>query len=190
MRALVFIAVILVGCNGSEEVVVSAEDAAVVPDPPPPQPPPPPEPTHVTQTRAWAVFVDDELDQCIEHTRRFEIPASTEWSPRAIEDLVPLPEGTVIELADGCAGSFEGRTVIASCESTVNEADSIEPIPSGVVLLETFVTQNYRFATALATDARLEACLASHRHWAAVADDSIEYARARGRERDRSVTRR
>lgn len=181
---------VLTACGHSAEEADATPDAFV---PPPtiverdvvPQPPPPPPPTTVTRTRAWAVFVDDELDACIEHTRRYEIPAATEWSPPPIEDLAPLPEGRVIELEDGCAASFEGRTVLATCEGTTDAASALAAIPDEVTLLETYATQSFRFATALASDTRLEACLAAHRHWSAVADDSVEYARARNQARER-----
>jgi hypothetical protein len=182
---------LLAACGHDASPALIEEDAAIVsvpaPAPPPEPPAPPPEPTVVAQTRAWAVFVDDELDQCIEHTRRFEVPAGVDFSPGPVAEIDPIPEGHVIELPGGCAASFDGRTVLARCESTVDHDATLESLPHGVTMLESFSTQNFRFTSALRTDARLEACLASGQHWSAVADDSPDYVRARSRARERRM---
>ncbi len=190
----------LAGCGGAPE----APDTGPPPPPPTtvveqpiPQPPPPPEPTLVTQGQYYAVFLGDDLDRCIERTRRWEIPALAEWAPRDFPPIEPVPEGRVIELTTDCGSSFEGRTVLATCEGSwdLTRYDGVDagigtPLP-GITMMETYATRSYRFETALATDARLGECLAEQRRWTAVPDESVEYVRARSQahERERSHPR-
>jgi hypothetical protein len=51
-------------------------------------------------------------------------------------------------------------------------------------MIESVATRNYRFATALANDVRLEECLAIQHRWTAVPDTSVEYVRARSHTHD------
>jgi hypothetical protein len=196
MRAPPIAALCLValGCGADREAAHDAARPAPAPVPvvteaPVPQPPPPPEPTVVLQSQAYAVFVGDELDRCLEHTRRYTIPFGTEWSPRAMPPMEPVPEGRVIALTTDCATAFEGRTVLASCDGSTDLVDGA--LPTGVTVMETFSTQSFRFETSLADDARLAECLAAQRRWTAVSDSSVEFARARTamRERERARTR-
>jgi hypothetical protein len=189
MRAsYLLLLLIAVGCGSHD----APPDAG---SPPPPSstaleapvqpPPPPPEPTIVTQGQYYAVFLGDELDRCIERTRRYEIPFGVAWAPRDLAPIEPVPEGRVIELATDCASSFEGRTVLASCDGSSDLASydgldaGIGEPPSGVTMIESVTSRNYRFATALENDVRLEECLAMQHRWTAVPDTSPEFARAR-----------
>lgn len=201
MRVLLSMLPLIAGCGSGEPdappcscaPVATAIADATPPPPPPPPTPPPPELNHVTQSAYYAVFVGDELDQCIELTRRYEIPASTEWAPRELPPLTPIPEGRVIALTVDCDTSFAGRTILASCEGTADLAarsasdPQLASVPPGVTMLETLSTKNYRFATALASDTRLMDCLAAQHLWTAVPEASIEYVRARAHREPRSM---
>jgi hypothetical protein len=201
MRASIsfVLALSVLGCDGHDDAAADTAPpptsaVAVVPRPIP-QPPPPPEPTIVTQGQYYAVFLGDELDRCVERTRRYEIPFDVAWAPRALPPIEPVPEGRVIELQVDCSTSFEGRTVLASCEGSwdltrYEGVDAGIGTPAtGVTMLESLTTRSYRFETALATDARLEDCIAEGRRWTAVSDDSVELVRARSQAHERARSR-
>ena len=149
----------------------------------------------MTQGQYYAIFVGDELDRCIERTRRYTIPFGVEWAPRAVPPIETVPDGRMIELPVDCATSFDGRAVLASCEGSwdltrYEGSDAGLGTPAaGVTMMESVATRSYRFETALATDARLEDCIAEGHRWTAVPEGSVELARARSQARERARSR-
>ncbi len=163
------------GCGEEQAAPITAELA----------PPTPPQAEIVQQEAHVATFVDEELDECISLMVGYVIPpAATDWEPPPIDALAAAftPEQgqgrEVVHLRKSCEEQFAGRTVLASC-GRAGEAQPVEGAPDGVVRTVAIVAEGFRFETSLDSDVRMRDCLAMGGEWAAAAEDSREYRRAR-----------
>jgi hypothetical protein len=167
--ALAFLS--LGACSGGEASPPPAP--APVASPTPTAPAEPPSPRLVTQGRHSAVFVDDELDGCIDFVVTFTVPPDLpDWSPPAREESSE-PSAEAVTIARPCPEQFSTHQELASC-TTVTPEQPVGREPR-VRFSATTTSRSYRFASALSDDRRMRSCLTRGGDWHAVAAGSPEH---------------
>lgn len=181
-QLLVVLATACVACRKPEGSTTAAASASVVAvkESPPPAPPKP-----TSATRAFASFVKDTLDECVEVTL-VAPPGTDQARVDKAADGVFKPtkagggSGELVSIPAPCAEQFADRTALASCSMSKTEAAD-----GGVVTM--LIGASYFNLKTLNDDTYMKDCLKGGGKWTAAKKDDPNAARERLRQRAKQL---